>query len=417
MYKFAHISDCHLGSQKQQEMQRLEIGAFNKTLDICLQEKVNFIVLSGDLFHVNLPDLGVVREAVKKLKQIYDAGIPVYAVYGSHDYSPNETSIVDVLTDAGLLVKVTRVTSENGKIKLGFIKDESTGAKIVGLSGRRMGLEKHYYEELDRESLEAEKGFKIFVFHTGLDELKPKYLAEMDSIPISLLPKGFDYYAAGHIHKRVQEDFEGYGKICFPGPLFAGYPRDLEDSARGEKRGFYIIEFDEKIKDIKFVELNLSEFEYLEYNVTGKNAHKVQEELSQMVENIDAKGKIVILKIKGELAGGKTSDINFTELRQRLYNLGAVFVSLSRFQLTSQEYTPTRAGGEDPKQIEINLLKENVDNVKVSASKLKGEEGAKLAVSLLEVLRQDSKLNEKKTDYTTRILDEAKQILELEGIE
>jgi hypothetical protein len=417
MYKFAHISDCHLGSQKQPELRKLEIAAFNMALDTCLHEKVNFILLSGDLFHVNLPDLGVVREAVRKLKQVHDAGIPVYVVYGSHDYSPNENSIIDVLTDAGMLVKASRASSENGKVRLEFIKDASTGASIVGLSGRKLGLEKHYYEELDRASLEKEKGFKVFIFHAGLDELKPKHLAEMDSMPISLLPKGFDYYAGGHIHKRVQEDFEGYGKVCFAGPLFAGYPRDFEETAKGEKRGFYIVEFDSRLTNIKFVELKLAEFEYQEYDGTGKSAHRIHEELLQLTDGIDPKGKIVILKVKGQISGGKTADINFVEIKERLSGKGAIFVSLNRSQLISQEYSISQVAGEDPRQIETTLLRENVDNVRVLTDKLRGAGGTQLALSLLTILRQDAKLNERKIEYSGRILEGAKEVLELEEIE
>jgi hypothetical protein len=52
-----------------------------------------------------------------------------------------------------------------------------------------------YYEHLDVQPLEQENGYKIFLFHTALSELKPHHLQEIDAHPLSLLPKGFDYYA------------------------------------------------------------------------------------------------------------------------------------------------------------------------------------------------------------------------------
>ncbi|MDE1863417.1 MAG: DNA repair exonuclease [Thaumarchaeota archaeon] len=419
MHKFAHLSDCHLGAWKHPALQKVEIEAFYRILDTCLKEKVNFIVISGDFFHSNLPDLGVVRMVVRKLKQVHDAGVPIYVVYGSHDYSPNDNSMIDILTDAGLLTKIKKGYEKDGKIKLDFILDQQTGAKITGLSGRKMGIERHYYEDLDRELLEKESGFKIFVFHAGLDELKPKALADMDSMPISLLPRGFDYYAGGHVHKQMMEEFSGYGKVCYPGPSFAGYSRDLEDSARGQKRGFFIVEFDEKVRDVKFREIDSVQYLYFEHDATDKNANIVQEELKLKIGTLDAKGKIVVMKIKGDLSGGKTSDINFSELRQLLNSKGAIHVQTNRYDLRSKEYLASISGdiGQDPKQIEERILRENIDSVKVSFPALKGKEGSGLAIELLAILRQDQKANERKSDYVGRVLDSCKESLHLEEIE
>jgi len=85
MYKFAHIADCHLGAQKYSKLKELELKAFKEALDICMAEEVDFIIIAGDLFHSNLPDMSVVKETVKKLREVKEKGIPVYIIYGSHD--------------------------------------------------------------------------------------------------------------------------------------------------------------------------------------------------------------------------------------------------------------------------------------------------------------------------------------------
>ncbi|MEM2921631.1 MAG: hypothetical protein QXF26_04865, partial [Candidatus Bathyarchaeia archaeon] len=53
--------------------------------------------------------------------------------------------------------------------------------------------------------------------------------------------------------------------------------------------------------------------------------------------------------------------------------------------------------------IEARLLKENIGSVKVSSDELKGERGLKMALDLLNVLRQVQKLNETKRDYVERV--------------
>jgi len=147
MYKFAHIADCHLGAQKYPKMKELELLAFTKCLDKCIENKVDFIIISGDLFHSNLPDMGVVREAIKKLKELQDNNIPVYVNYGSHDYSPNRTSIIDVINESGLIKKIFDAQFEmdnegEEKLFLKFIVDKKTNARITGISGRKIGIEK-----------------------------------------------------------------------------------------------------------------------------------------------------------------------------------------------------------------------------------------------------------------------------------
>lgn len=64
----------------------------------------------------------------------------------------------------------------NGKLQLEFKTDEKTKAKLCGISGRKLGIEKEYYNILDREPLEKEEDFKIFVLHGAVSEYKREYI-------------------------------------------------------------------------------------------------------------------------------------------------------------------------------------------------------------------------------------------------
>ncbi|WXG41896.1 MAG: exonuclease SbcCD subunit D [Candidatus Freyarchaeum deiterrae] len=413
--KFAHISDCHLGFNRDPFLKTLEMEAFNYALDECVKRKVDFIIITGDLFHSNIPDLAVVNSAVKKMNEVVSQDIPIYVIYGSHDYSPNETSIVDILSSANLFTKVVHGEVIDEKLKLDFFTDPKTGVKIAGISARRLGLEKKYFEMLDRESLEKETGFKIFAFHTGITELKPKHLAQIESTPLSYLPKGFNYYAGGHIHQHTEQKMKDYGVIAYPGTIFAGYPRDLEDNARGEKRGFLIVSFDSKIENIEFVEIPGPEYALIEYDATGKNSTKVLEELTKKVSEAPVEKRIVLLKVSGELSGGNISDIDFIKMRNTLLERGASYVNINRHSLTTKEYETIHAMGEDIGEVERTLFKENIGAVKVSVESLKGEDGANLAAGLLTLLRQNQKAGETKKDYENRLMKQAIDLLKLEG--
>jgi exonuclease SbcD len=413
MFKFAHMADCHIGANREPVLEKLELAAFSKAMETCVQEHVDFVLISGDLFHANLPDMHVANEAVKKMKEVKDAGIPIYVIYGSHDYSPNATSIIDILDSTGLIKKVVKGEVVDGKLRLEVFTDPKTKAKLVGISGRKAGLEKNYFEILDREHLEKEEGFKIFAFHSAVSELKPELLAQMESVPVSLLPKGFNYYASGHVHRRTESGFPGYERVVFPGALFAGYPRDLEDSAKGEERGFYIVYFDDIVQDVKFNEISVCGFEYFEYDVTDKNSVQASKALLERLGKVEVQDKVAVVKIKGTLSGGKTSEVSSSEIRDLLKDNGALDVIINRYGLTSKDFSPVTVMGEDIPAVESRLLRENIGAVKVSVEELKADKGARLALDLLKILRQQQRVNETKKDYEERVQKHARASLGL----
>lgn len=199
----------------------------------------------------------------------------------------------------------------------------------------------------------------------------------------------------------------------YPGPLFGHNFRDLERNAKGEKTGFFIITFDDKVRDIQFLETPVCEYLFFEYDATNKNSVKANEELVEKVKDLPVQGKLVLIRIRGELSGGKTSDINFTQLRNILRQNGAIYANINRYALSSKEYTAIRVEGRDIHEVEEKLLRENIGAIRVSESGLKGEKGVRVAVDLLDVLRHGKKIIEKKKEYDDRKIREALETLRL----
>ncbi|MHA2394805.1 MAG: metallophosphoesterase family protein, partial [Promethearchaeota archaeon] len=309
MPSFAHIGDCHIGAWRDLRLREINIRSFEDTIDDIIKRQVDFTIISGDLFHVNLPDLASVKRVVSKLNEAKDRGITTYVVYGSHDYSPNATAMIDVLAAGGLLVRVMDARIEDEKVKLNCIVDEKTQAKLCGISGRSYTLERDYYELLDREALEKEDGFRIFVMHSALNEVKPLSAVYDQGIPISYLPQGFEYYAGGHIHEYIHDHLDDYGEIVYPGALFGSNFADLEIVAKGGKRGYTIVEFDKAVKSIEFIENDIAPIEYHQISGENKSSEEVSNKLYKLVEEIDPKNKIILIKIVGTLSHGLPTDI------------------------------------------------------------------------------------------------------------
>ena len=413
--KFAHLSDVHLGFQKQESLQKIEQQVFEKILDECISRKVDFILIPGDLFHVNIPEMRVQKFAFAKFRAVHDAGIPIYVVYGSHDFSPVSNSVIDLLAEIGYITKVTIPTShEDGVISLKCLVDPKTGAKITGLSGLKVGKDREWYEKLDRNSLEAEQGFKIFLFHGGISDMKTDSGMDGDQMPLSLLPQGFSYYAGGHMHKFNHQSFDDYSNVVYPGTPFAGYHADLEDNANGEKRGFVLVEFEDTVKSVDFVEIENTEYEVIEVDANNRKAESVNQELSEKTAEIDAANKVVIIKIQGELMSGKTADVDVSLVRDKLNEAGSLVVNISKNQLKSKEYSITEAKGSNKEEIETNVFSENIGQLKFDYPELLEESGIKLATKLLQELGQSKLENEKNNEYVPRIKDNAFALLGLD---
>lgn len=395
MFKFAHMADIHIGAHKDKRLIDLEIEAFNESIDVCIKEEVKFIIIAGDFFDKPVPELEQVRKIIKKLIGLSELNIPVYVIYGSHDYSPGQDSMIDLLEAAKLIIRIYNPKSVDGKIRLEMHQDKETGVKLAGISARKVGLEKAYFEKLDREHLENQDGLKIFVFHSGIEEFKPGFLKgamDMECIPINWFPKGFDYYAGGHIHKRDEFNIQNYQNIIFPGPLFIGWgTKDYTDVSKGEKRGFYIVscENNKIIEDgIKFIEMNKIEGKFIEFDVTGKRAKQVNEEINKKLEEVDVDNKLVVIRIFGELLSGNTSDIDTIAIRKLLTEKNAIAPQINRNKLSTKELRKIRISSEDKLEIEEELFKENIINIKPESRSLQNEKGIIIAKELLKILKE-----------------------------
>ncbi len=392
--KFSHIADAHLGAfSKSKTLRELNLKAFEEAIEKSISEGVDFIIIAGDLYHNPLPDMDIVKRSVEIMKRAKEEGIRIYVVYGSHDFSAGTTSLLDVLAETGLFQKVVRYEMHDGKIRLLPTEDE-TGVRLVGMPGMTSAMEVRYFTEdaLDMEFLEEIPNPKIFIFHTTIYELKPDYLADKNAVPISKFPKGFDYYAGGHLHERIEYDFNG-SPLRYTGALFGATYNDLDVIGEKEK-GFYIVE------DFKprFIPIKVCEFEKKIYDATGKSASRVEEELLEYGKK-DHGNRVVILKVRGELSSGKIADINFRKIREEMEKT-ALDVLLNTYALTTKERKSISVPGETQEDIENRVFEEISDF------------GVDFTKSLFHVLKSEKMEGENKRDFAERIWSTAKPLID-----
>ena len=414
-FRYADLADLHLGSWRDEKMREFSTRAFLQAMDACIKLPVDFILFAGDIFNTSLPAVDTLKIVTKKLKELKDKEIPLYVIAGSHDFSPSGKTMIEVLEHAGLLTNVCKgqVDEHTQKLHLHFTIDKKTGAKITGILGRKGQLDKYYYEDLAREPLEQEQGYKIFMFHTSISELKPKHLEQIESQPVSFLPKGFNYYAGGHIHHRTELSLPEHGTLTYPGALFPNNFAEIEKYSHG---GFYVVSVEEnKIpnpkthhQDLKWIPVEVVKHKKLHLDCTNKSPEVITFEILNSFHQQDLQETLVTLRLSGTMTHGGISQINWKEVVDKLSQQGAVAVMKNTAELQAENFEEIKIAETAPELIEEMVIKEHLQQSNIFDK----ETEFHLAISLLSLLNTSKKEGETIADFQQRVCNEAKRILE-----
>jgi|SRR3989344_2101611 len=388
MIKFAHIADCHLGGWKQPELQYLNFESFKIAINTCIKEKVEFVIIAGDLFDSAYPSIDVLKETFSEFKKLSDAKIPCFIVAGSHDSSVSGKTFLDVLEKAGFCINVEKFEERQDKFIL--LPTIYKGVAFYGYSGKRSGLEVQDLKKI--ALLDAPGLYRIFLLHTTTTKVKGNL--PIDSIDEELLPPAH-YYALGHIHIVFQ-----YENFVYPGPLFPNNFKELEDLHNG---GFNIVNLDSEGQfKIKRVEIPIKQVALFDIEI--KNTISATDKIIQELNKRDLEDKIILLRVRGVLEEGNHSDIKFPYIEDFIKNKKAYFVLKNTHDLKIKEI-----GFELEVEISENIEEETI-------SKYISENPSdfnKLIPLLMNALSIEKQEDEKTIIFENRLMGEVKRIINL----
>jgi hypothetical protein len=387
MVKFTHLADVHLGGWRQGPMQELNFKSFQKAIEISIENKVEFMLIAGDLFDSAYPPIEILKETFAEFRKLKEAKIPVFIIAGSHDYSVSGKSFLDVLEKAGFCKNVYDAEINDDTILLNPTTYE--GIAIYGYPGKKSGLEVKDIKKLKLN--EAPGMFKILMLHTTLDKVRgvlPIDYANSDELPEA------NYYALGHIHV----DFR-YKNLVYPGPVFPNNFSELESLENGS---FYIIDT-ELGNPFEKIELKLKEIESLDIIV--KNTQTATDEIIQELKKRNLKDKIILLRLSGKLENQKSSDIKLEKIENFCFENGAYFVLKNTHDLKTNE-------------LELNMEVKNQENLEEETIKQYSNENPskfnQLIPKLMNILSIEKQEGETIDSFNSRLLEESKRILDLE---
>ncbi len=390
--KFAHIADSHLGGWRQPELQQLNMQTFQKAIQTCVEEKVDFVLFAGDLFDSAFPPIETLKDTFAEFKKLRDAGIKSFLIAGSHDYSVSGKTFLDVLEKAGFC-EICKYDENEQEVVLHPSTYQTI--HIYGYPGKKSSLEVSSIKKIKIKE-PYEKNFRILMLHTTLKEVAEGL--PIDSVSLDELPKA-DYYALGHVHIDFEKDFNGK-KVIYGGPLFPNNFKELEELGCGS---FYIVEINGYIKITK-KEIKLKETMYIPVEIT--NALNGTQKIIAELEKRDLKDTIVLLKVYGTITTGKTADINFKEIQDYIEKAEAFSFLKNTSQLEMEK---------KEMQIEPQKDKEKIEEVLVEQYKKSNPSSFnELILPLMDALHVEKQEDEKSAVFESRLFEELSKILKIE---
>ncbi len=223
--KFVHAADLHLDSPLR-GLERYEgapvdrlrgatRAAMENLVELCVGERVDFVVLAGDLYDGDWRDYSTALFFASQLSHLRQAGIRVYWLRGNHDAQSQITKHLR-LPENSFEFSSRRPQS--------FVLDD-LGVAIHGQGFAKRAVT----DDLAAKYPASIDGyFNIGVLHTcvsGRAGHEPYAPCSVET----LVAKGYDYWALGHVHRREVLHRDPW--VVFPGNLQGRHVR--ETGAKG----------------------------------------------------------------------------------------------------------------------------------------------------------------------------------------
>lgn len=208
-FRFIHAADIHLdralkGLPSDEEIPADVLGAtrtaFTRLIDLAIDERVDFLVLAGDLYDTDWQDFSTGHFFLREMARLHRESIPVYLIHGNHD----------------AVQEMTRKLTPPPNVHVFDARKPQT------FPIERLGVALHgqsYQEAATTANLAANypapvpNAFNIGVLHTALTG-REGHLPYAPCSEAELAARGYAYWALGHVHSHAVIATDPYIVFC-----------------------------------------------------------------------------------------------------------------------------------------------------------------------------------------------------------
>jgi exonuclease SbcD len=219
--KILHTSDWHLGRSFHREGLLDAQGVFvDHLVETARSERVDLVVVSGDVYDRALPAVDAVRLANEALGRLAGLGVPVVITAGNHDSASRLGFAADLIAHAGVHL---RTDPESAHVPV-ICEDQHGPVAVYGLpylepellrepwslpERSHVAVVREAMARVRRDLAQRPGTRSVVLAHTwvtgaeGSDSERDISVGGIAQVPASVFD-GIDYVALGHLHGRQQ---------------------------------------------------------------------------------------------------------------------------------------------------------------------------------------------------------------------
>ena len=340
--RILHIADLHAGKRLYDRIGRNEdlLYALEQIKNICKEERVDILLIAGDVFDKRNPDFesqGLIMEFLTEMNAL---GLHILLIAGNHD----SYDFMKIYRNLRKLANIHAFDRPSANLKEAIFQYEQLKVACLPYPDERVLT--HFDEE--RQRCYAEKvanymkalahevedsRYRVLVAHMMVDRaqiagselqssVSPYYAIKAETIPDT-----FQYVALGHVHRNQR--IEGIA----PKVYYSGSPYQIDFSEKGMDKFVNLVVLEDGMAKVETIRLDLKR-QLVEIRLKeGDDIQKSLEPLSK--ENLLVK---VVMEIR-------MSDPFFQHKRDTVFKiLGDRLVRLEMEPVGTYQETKTETG-------------------------------------------------------------------------
>lgn len=356
-FRFIHTADIHLDSplrslaMRNSDLAELVGNATREALvaivDLCLEERVDALIIAGDLYDGDQTSMKTARFLAGQLQRLHGAGIETYIIRGNHD----------------ALSRITQELILPPSVKLFSGRAETVESKRGDLNVAIHGLsfaKPHAPESLlPKYRPPVPDAANIGIMHTSLagapghDLYAPCNTADLHAW-------GYDYWALGHVHLRNRH--AGEHTVIMP-----GMPQGRDINEAGEKTVSLVTINDDRSIAIEERLTSIAQFERIAIDLTPVETWRdavdlIEGALAKVREHTRSQHLVGRIRLDGQTSLTwqlrRDRDLLLTEIEHRAEGIGGTWVEKIEIATQMPAATPIGEATADP-ILELGALMHN----------------------------------------------------------
>jgi DNA repair protein SbcD/Mre11 len=258
--RFIHCADLHLDSpfiglkhlpaEIFDRIQNSTFAAFEKLVKEAIHHRIDFMIISGDLFDEEDRSIRAQAKLLKQFKLLDESGIPVYVIHGNHDHLGSFRLKLDMPGNVHIFDMETEVKE--------LVTKRGATVKLAGFSYGTRHIRERRITDYPRH---IEADYVIGLLHGSEGSVHSTHEHYAPFTINELKEKAYHYWALGHIHQRQILNTEP--PIVYPGNIQGRHRKET-----GEK-GCYLVDLHQQDAVLEFIPTQDILWEKIEVSLSG----------------------------------------------------------------------------------------------------------------------------------------------------